>query len=87
MSGDDAIDLTGEVSECLPAGRYRVVLANGHRLVTRVPRRLTGTMGLIGTGDRLRIRVCPGDMSQGVVVSVLERITNHESSRISQETV
>lgn len=83
MSGDDAIEVAGDVTGVLPAGRYRVVLSNGHRLVARVPRRRLEDMGEICPGSRVRLSVCPGDMSQGLVVEVLKRITRHESSRFS----
>lgn len=73
MPGNDAIELAGTVMEVLPAGRYRVRLANGHRLVARVVRRRQAELGPIRIGDRLTMLVSPGDMSQGIVENILER--------------
>lgn len=75
MPGNDAIELAGAVIETLPAGRYRVELVNGHRLVARVVRRQQVEFGLIQMGDQLLMAVSPSDMSQGVVKKILERKT------------
>jgi translation initiation factor IF-1 len=82
MPGNDAIELETEVIDLLPAGRLRVRLSNGHRLIARVVRRQQAEMGLLAVGDRLLVNVSPSDMSQGVVKKVLNRITKHESSRV-----
>lgn len=82
MPGNDAIELETEVIDLLPAGRLRVRLSNGHRLIARVVRRQQSEMGLLAVGDRLLVNVSPSDMSQGVVKKVLNRITKHESSRV-----
>lgn len=71
MPGNDAIEVAGAVTRVLPAGRFRVVLANGHELVARVLRRQLQLMGEIAPGSRLRVSLCPSDMSQGLVVEVL----------------
>jgi translation initiation factor IF-1 len=72
VSGNDAIRIAGTVTETLPKGRFRVQLANGHRLVARVLRKDADEFGGIRSGDELRLRVCPGDMSQGIVDEILK---------------
>lgn len=72
MSGNDAIRIAGTVTETLPKGRFRVRLGNGHRLVVRVLRRDLEKFGRINSGEELQLRVCPGDMSQGIVEEILK---------------
>jgi len=83
MPGNDAIQLEGRVTVVLPAGRVRVDLANGHQLVARVTMRRRQDIGALQVGDRVVLAVSPGDMSQGTVETVLERIAKNESSRVS----
>ncbi|HAV62778.1 MAG TPA: hypothetical protein DCY13_10470 [Verrucomicrobiales bacterium] len=71
MPGDDAIEIAGVVRAVMPAGRYRVELQNGHQLVARVPRRSQSALVGIRPGSRLQLSLCPSDMSQGLVVEVL----------------
>jgi translation initiation factor IF-1 len=73
MPGNDAIHLEGTVTEVLPAGRWRIRLDNGHRLVARVLKKQQAVIGSAQTGDRVGLRVNPGDMSQGIVDDILQR--------------
>ncbi len=82
MPGNDAIEFETEVIDLLPAGRLRVKLSNGHQLIARVVRRRQAELGSLTVGDRVLVAVSPSDMSQGIVRSILNRITKHESSRI-----
>lgn len=57
--------LTGE--------RYRVELANGHRMVARVSGRARLAFERITTGDRVVMDVSPYDLSTGSIITV-ERV-------------
>lgn len=83
MPGNDAIELEAAVTAVLPAGRLRARLENGHELIARIPRRNQERLGAVGVGDSVLVTVSPGDMSQGVVGTILKRIKKHESSRVS----
>jgi translation initiation factor IF-1 len=83
MPGNDAIELEAAVIAVLPAGRLRARLPNGHELIARIPRRSQERLGLVDVGDSVLVTVSPGDMSQGVVGTILKRIKKHESSRVS----
>lgn len=83
MPGNDAIELEAAVITVLPAGRLRARLINGHELIARIPRRSQERLGGVGVGDSVSVTVSPGDMSQGVVGTILKRIKKHESSRVS----
>ena len=83
MSGNDAIRVAGTVIEALPKGRFRIQLANGHRLVARVLRRDADRIVGVRVGDELNLRVSPGDMSQGTVETIFKNKQNNESSRVS----
>lgn len=72
MPGNDAIELEAAVITVLPAGRLRVRLVNGHGLIARIPRRNQERLGSVGVGDSVLVTVSPGDMSQGVVGTILK---------------
>ncbi len=68
MPGIDAFEVEGVISEALPNGTYRVQLANGHRLLAFVPGRRKGTIGALHSGDIVRLRLSPYDLSVGRVL-------------------
>jgi translation initiation factor IF-1 len=71
MPGGDLIGVEGTVVAGLPGGRYRVVLANGHELIARIPRRHQAEPAQFRRGDRVNVEVSPCDFSQGRIKSVL----------------
>lgn len=75
MPGNDAIRIGAVVEKVMPAGRFRVVLENGHRLIARVLRRRADEFAAVRVGDELQVRLSPGDMSQGTVEQILKTNT------------
>ena len=70
MPSNDAFKVEGVIVEALPKLRFRVELANGHRLLAHVSRR-TQKAEEIGVGQRVAIEVSPYDLSKGSILSVL----------------
>ena len=81
MPGEGAIRIEGTVTEVLKTALlFRVVLANGHRLLGHVSRRHRQVAADLGVGDKVNLEMSRFDFSKGRIV--LEERQN-ESSRIS----
>lgn len=63
MARPDALQADIVILSELPKGRWRVELANGHRLIVWRRGRAAGTP--VVPGQRVRIEISPGDFSQG----------------------
>jgi len=65
MAREGAIEAEGAIVEVLPNKRYRVVLANGHRVLAYVAGQ--AQLGFVGlsTGDKVRLELSPYDLSAG----------------------
>ncbi len=68
MPGIDAFEVEGVISEALPNGTYRARLANGHRLLAFVPGRRKAIVGPLQSGDIVRLKLSPYDLSVGRVL-------------------
>ena len=67
MAIPDAVRAEGRVTDCLPRGRYRVELANGHRLLAWARRNAPVTPLAVGT--EVILDVSPCDMTQARLIS------------------
>ena len=67
MSRDDAIKVEGAVVEALNHRLFRVELANGHRLLAHLSRRVTQqvTEKRFRVGDTVTVEMSPFDFSKG----------------------
>jgi translation initiation factor IF-1 len=64
MARKDAIQVEGRVVEALPKRLFWVELANGHRLLAHVSRRVARAFA---AGDVVRVDVSPYDLSKGCI--------------------
>jgi translation initiation factor IF-1 len=64
MARKDAIQVEGRVVEALPKRLFWVELANGHRLLAHVSRRVARAFS---AGDVVRVDVSPYDLSKGCI--------------------
>jgi translation initiation factor IF-1 len=64
MARKDAIQVEGRVVEALPKRLFWVELANGHRLLAHVSRRVARAFL---AGDVVRVDVSPYDLSKGCI--------------------
>ncbi len=68
MSREGAIEAEGVVVEYLPNQRYRVELANGHRLLAFMTGRARLSFSRLAPGDKVRLELSPYDLSAGRIV-------------------
>lgn len=68
MDGNERIFLDAKLLSMIKIGVFRAELANGHRLVAYSK---GDPGGEIGSGDTVRLRISPYDMSQGLIVERL----------------
>ena len=68
MPGQPAIQARGIVSEHRPPATFLVELANGHRLIARVPCKQRERVPGIHPGDEVSLEISPADFSNGVLV-------------------
>jgi translation initiation factor IF-1 len=61
----DAIQVEGEVVEVLENTRYRVQLANGHRVLAFVTGKARLNFMRLGLGDKVMLEMSPYDLSKG----------------------
>ncbi|MDQ6827914.1 MAG: translation initiation factor IF-1 [Gemmatimonadota bacterium] len=65
MSKQDAIQLEGRVTEILPNATFRVVLDNGHDVLTTLGGNMRRFRIRVLAGDRVTIEVSPYDLTRG----------------------
>ena len=68
MAGKDAFTVEGVVIEARPNHTYRVELANGHRLLAFVPKRVKQRLAGLAPGDRVTLQLTPYDLSVGRIL-------------------
>ena len=65
MSSRGFVEVEGVIVAGLAQSVFRVELANGHRLVGRVPAHERWQRLPLAAGDRVTVRVSPADFSAG----------------------
>lgn len=67
MRGEDAIAVEGTVVEVLPNVRFRVELANGHRIMAHPSGKVRLSFVRLGVGDKVTVTMSPYDLSKGSI--------------------
>ncbi|MBI4663384.1 MAG: translation initiation factor IF-1 [Verrucomicrobia bacterium] len=67
MPGEEAIEVEGKVVEVLPNSRFRVELANGHRVLAFLSGEMRLNFVRLAPGDRVLLQMSPYDLSKGCV--------------------
>ena len=65
MAKEDTIDMEGVVSEVLPDTRFRVVLSNGHTIISYLAGKMRKHRIRILAGDKVSIELTPYDLTKG----------------------
>jgi translation initiation factor IF-1 len=65
MTKEDAIEMSGVVTETLPNTTFRVQLDNGHVVTAHISGKMRKNYIRILTGDRVKIELTPYDLSKG----------------------
>jgi translation initiation factor IF-1 len=68
MSGENAFQVEGIVTEVVPNGTCWVKLANGHRVQGFATGKGKTRMSGLKAGDRIRLQMSPYDLSQGRLI-------------------
>ena len=74
MPGTDVIKAEGVVVEVLPNSRYRVQLANGHRLLGFMGRQARLRTAPPALGEKVRLELSPYDLSAGRIVVDMQTV-------------
>lgn len=80
MQRNDFIEVDAQVMECLPNHLFRLEMANGHRVLGRVSKKLRLDGNQILPGVRVRLHLRAFDLSAGRIVSVCEASLQDELS-------
>jgi translation initiation factor IF-1 len=65
MAKKDAIELQGTVTEVLPNATFRVLLENGHTVLSIIAGRMRRNRIRVLAGDRVTVEVSPYDLTRG----------------------
>ncbi len=65
---DGVIEIEGSVVEALPNARFRVELANGHRVLAHISGKMRQHYIRILPEDRVVVELSPYDLSKGRIV-------------------
>lgn len=65
ISSKDFIEMVGEVIELMPAASFKVMLENGHEILTHLSGRMRMNKIRLLPGDKVRIQISPYDLTKG----------------------
>lgn len=65
ISSKDFIEMVGEVIELMPAASFKVMLENGHEILTHLSGKMRMNKIRLLPGDKVRIQISPYDLTKG----------------------
>ena len=65
ISSKDFIEMVGEVIELMPAASFKVMLENGHEILTHLSGKMRMNKIRLLPGDRVRVQISPYDLTKG----------------------
>lgn len=68
MAKEEAIEVTGKVTEALPNVMFRVELSNGHIILAHMSGRMRQNHIKIVPGDTVKIEMSPYDLTKGRII-------------------
>lgn len=68
MAKEEAIEVSGKVTEALANTQFRVELENGHQVLAHVAGKMRKHFIRIVPGDRVIVEVSPYDLSRGRII-------------------
>ena len=74
MPNEAPIEVEGKIVEALPNNRFRVELANGHRLLAFVSGQMRLEFVRLAPGDTVKVQMSPYDLSRGCIASKETRV-------------
>lgn len=67
-SSKDFIELDGEVTELLPAAKFRVKLDNGQMVLAHLSGKMRLNKIRLLPGDKVKLQITPYDLSKGRII-------------------
>lgn len=64
----DFIEVSGEVTELLPAASFRVKLENGHEILAHLSGKMRMFKIRLLPGDKVKVQMTPYDLSKGRII-------------------
>lgn len=64
MAKEEAIELTGTVTQVLPGTMFRVSLANGHDVLAHISGKMRKNWIRINVGDKVKVEISPYDLGK-----------------------
>ena len=68
MSKDEAIEVTGTVTDVLPNSQYRIELENGHKVLAYAAGKLKFRHIRIVLGDAVQVELSSYDLTRGRII-------------------
>jgi translation initiation factor IF-1 len=68
MAKEEAIEVSGKVTEALANTQFRVELDNGHQVLAHVAGKMRKHFIRIVPGDRVIVEVSPYDLNRGRII-------------------
>lgn len=65
IDSKDFVEVVGEVVELMPASTFKVLLANGHEILTHLSGKMRMNRIRLLPGDRVKIQMSPYDLTKG----------------------
>lgn len=65
ISSKDFIETQGEVIELMPAASFKVILENGHEILTYLSGKMRMNKIRLLPGDKVRVQISPYDLTKG----------------------
>ncbi|MBU4216327.1 translation initiation factor IF-1 [Candidatus Parcubacteria bacterium] len=65
MDSKDFVEVIGEVVELMPASSFKVLLPNGHEILTHLSGKMRMNRIRLLPGDRVKVQMSPYDLTKG----------------------
>ncbi len=65
ISSKDFIEMQGEVIELMPAASFKVMLDNGHEILTHLSGKMRMNKIRLLPGDKVKVQISPYDLTKG----------------------
>ena len=65
IDSKDFVEVIGEVVELMPASTFKVLLPNGHEILTHLSGKMRMNRIRLLPGDRVKIQMSPYDLTKG----------------------
>lgn len=65
LHSKDFIEMQGEVIELMPSASFKVLLENGHEILTHLSGKMRMNKIRLLPGDRVKVQISPYDLTKG----------------------